>query len=444
MKRFSATVKSSTQPESWRSSGITATPAAAIAPGLARSRSRGRRPRRGRRRARRRLDSTSPRHALAVALDAGEADDLAAGDVDREAVEQHPAVSRPRTVASTMRSTGGAVAALGAVVGRRPSRRRGAARGRRRSARRAARPRARPWPGPARRRRCSPSARVSTTRPSRMIVISSVAASTSGSLWLTSATALPSSSTTWRSASNRNSDSSGVSTEVGSSKTSTCGSRRRHLMISTRWRMPAGRSAMRWSGSICRPYCSLISPTRCAHRAGSKRPTSPSATFSHTVSASTRLKCWWTMRDAVLGGVDRVVDPHRFAVEADLAGVGQDEPDQDLHQRRLAGAVLPEDAVDPPTVRGVRSTRSQATTRPKRLVMPISSTAGGEWRPPPRSRPVVIGVTSAFGEGLRVDRSELLGELAGGDLGVHLVHRLLLLRGRDRRSRRPARGRRRP
>ena len=81
-----------------------------------------------------------------------------------------------------------------------------------------------------------------------MIVISSVAASTSGSLWLTSATALPSSSTTWRSAENRKSDSSGVSTDVGSSKTSTCGSRRRHLMISTRWRMPAGRSAMRCVG----------------------------------------------------------------------------------------------------------------------------------------------------------------------------------------------------
>ena len=54
-------------------------------------------------------------------------------------------------------------------------------------------------------------------------------------------------------------------------------------MISTRWRMPAGRSEMRWSGSMCNPYCSLISPTRSRTAAGSKRPTSPSATFSHTV-----------------------------------------------------------------------------------------------------------------------------------------------------------------
>ena len=30
-------------------------------------------------------------------------------------------------------------------------------------------------------------------------------------------------------------------------------------MISTRWRMPAERSAMRSSGSMSRPYCSLIS-----------------------------------------------------------------------------------------------------------------------------------------------------------------------------------------
>ena len=35
-----------------------------------------------------------------------------------------------------------------------------------------------------------------------------------------------------------------------------------------------------------------------------------------------------------------------FAVQSDLAGVGKDQADQHLHQRRLAGAVLAEDAVD--------------------------------------------------------------------------------------------------
>ena len=76
MNRFSATVKSSTQPESWRSSGITATPARAIAParpvaiGAA-------------------VDLDAPvvecaqarqhvtERALTVALDAGDSDDLA-------------------------------------------------------------------------------------------------------------------------------------------------------------------------------------------------------------------------------------------------------------------------------------------------------------------------------------------------------------------------------
>ena len=42
----------------------------------------------------------------------------------------------------------------------------------------------------------------------------------------------------------------------------------------------------------------------------------------------------------------RVGDPPHLAVDLDLAAVGRDEPDQDLHQRRLAGAVLAEDAVD--------------------------------------------------------------------------------------------------
>ena len=76
MNRFSATVKSSTHPESWRSSGITATPARAIAParpvatlvpsdldapGVEREQAR----------------QHVAEGALAVALDAGDADDLA-------------------------------------------------------------------------------------------------------------------------------------------------------------------------------------------------------------------------------------------------------------------------------------------------------------------------------------------------------------------------------
>ena len=59
----------------------------------------------------------------------------------------------------------------------------------------------------------------STTRPRRRIVTTSVAWRISSSLWLTSATALPSSSHRYvRSTSNSCSDSWGVSTDVGSSK----------------------------------------------------------------------------------------------------------------------------------------------------------------------------------------------------------------------------------
>ena len=53
--------------------------------------------------------------------------------------------------------------------------------------------------------------------------------------------------------------SAGVSTDVGSSKMRIDGSRRRHLMISTRWRMPTGRSPTTASGSTSRPYRSEIS-----------------------------------------------------------------------------------------------------------------------------------------------------------------------------------------
>ena len=93
----------------------------------------------------------------------------------------------------------------------------------------------------------------STTRPDRMIVISSVAPRTSFSLWLTRATARFSSCTACRRTSKSCSDSAGVNTEVGSSKMIMSGSRRRHFMISTLWRSPTGRSATTASDSIPSP-----------------------------------------------------------------------------------------------------------------------------------------------------------------------------------------------
>jgi hypothetical protein len=47
-------------------------------------------------------------------------------------------------------------------------------------------------------------------------------------------------------------------------------------------------------------------------------------------------------RPRLLGAADL----HRLAVPEDAAGVGAERPVDDLHQRRLAGAVLPQDGVD--------------------------------------------------------------------------------------------------
>ncbi len=50
--------------------------------------------------------------------------------------------------------------------------------------------------------------------------------------------------------------------------------------------------------------------------------------------------------DADGDGIVRRVDDHRLAADADLAAVGLVEAVEDRHQRRLAGAVLADDAVD--------------------------------------------------------------------------------------------------
>ena len=56
--------------------------------------------------------------------------------------------------------------------------------------------------------------------------------------------------------------------------------------------------------------------------------------------------------DPVLGSGDRILDLDRDAGAPDLSGIGDDEADQDLHQRRLAGTVLTQHAVDTATVEG--------------------------------------------------------------------------------------------
>ena len=45
-------------------------------------------------------------------------------------------------------------------------------------------------------------------------------------------------------------------------------------------------------------------------------------------------------------GIDGSADPPRSTVDRDLALVGLDDPGQDLHERRLAGAVLADERVN--------------------------------------------------------------------------------------------------
>ena len=63
--------------------------------------------------------------------------------------------------------------------------------------------------------------------------------------------------------------------------------------------------------------------------------------------------------DAVGDRVVRAVHAHRLAVDADLAGIGAIEPVEDAHQRRLAGAVLADDAGDRALLDGAATRRAR-------------------------------------------------------------------------------------
>ena len=119
-------------------------------------------------------------------------------------------------------------------------------------------------------------------------------------------------------------------------------------------------------------------------------------------------------------------------MQSDLPGVGQDQADQHLHQRRLAGPVLAEDAVDPAAVQ--REVDVVAGDDPPEPLGDVDELRGG--RGVGRPARAVIGrlgheLRSARRKRLAVDLAELVVEVAGRDLRVHVVHRGLLL-GRRR------------
>ena len=114
--------------------------------------------------------------------------------------------------------------------------------------------------------------------------------------------------------------------------------------------------------------------------------------------------------DARLDRVVRRAEPHRLALDRDLALVRVVEPVEDVHQRRLAGAVLAEERVHLALDRGRSSTSSFATIPGKRFVMSRISSTGAVGHP--GDHMVSPGVTT------RVARHDLLGVRDGQSGGA--------------------------
>ena len=66
-------------------------------------------------------------------------------------------------------------------------------------------------------------------------------------------------------------------------------------MISTRWRSPTDRVCTGRSGSSSSPYSPAFARIRSDTSTSDSDASSPSQTFSATVTVSNRLKCWNTM-----------------------------------------------------------------------------------------------------------------------------------------------------
>ena len=198
----------------------------------------------------------------------------------------------------------------------------------------------------------------------------------------------------------------GVSTAVGSSRTSTLASRSSALMISTRCCTPTGRSSTSASGSTCRPYRSESSARRGAPapveqpRAGRARDRSRPGTAGVPARAPLVAE-----RDVLGDGEDR----HEHEVLVHHADAGRDRVPRraDLRPARRRSGSRPRRAGPARRARSSawscrrrsrragRGSRQAATTRsiwslatrpPNRLVMPRSSSFTGG--PPSRLAPV--------------------------------------------------------
>ncbi|MNT57822.1 hypothetical protein D3C72_1952240 [compost metagenome] len=103
------------------------------------------------------------------------------------------------------------------------------------------------------------------------------------------------SAASWRKVVNSFSTAPGVSTDVGSSRISSCGLASKARTISTRWHSPTDKVWTWRCGSRSRPYWRAVSSMRCASSAMLVPAGKPRAMFSVTVKVSNREKCWNTM-----------------------------------------------------------------------------------------------------------------------------------------------------
>ena len=190
---------------------------------------------------------------------------------------------------------------------------------------------------------------VATISPRRITETRSVRLMISRSLWVMKRIVL-----FWLfstlSISNSWSASAGVSTAVGSSSTRISAPRTSALRISTRCCRPTESSPTIASGSTSSPYSAPSSASRLRMRRRALGEQRPAFGAEHDVlEHAERLHQHEMLVDHADAAADRLArraDAHRLAVDADFAGVGLVEAVEDRHQRRLAGAVFADDAVD--------------------------------------------------------------------------------------------------
>ncbi len=270
--------------------------------------------------------------ALALPVEAAEADDLAGPDRQRDVAQP----VGPGQVAAS--STG---AALGSARAPASAERRGCIR-----ARSSARPlRCRSSCRPRSWRRCGRCGTPCTRRRARR--------SRACGARCRAAPALPSAAASARA--KILATSAAVSAEVASSRIRMRGLRASALAISTIWRRDSGRSltsASGWMSSAPARASASSAIRRCAlrsimpNRVGGSEMTMLSATLRSGISDSS----WKMQTMPACVGRGRRGEGDLAAVERHAAFVGRDDAGHDLDQGRFAGAVFAEDGVDAPGV----------------------------------------------------------------------------------------------